>query len=90
MTAASLKFLSPQSGAPLDADVELGASVQDVIDNLIEGQFLKPASSDRSYSLVLARTGQALLPQQSLEQAGVQSGDHIEVTQSLTGALRSV
>ncbi len=83
-------FTSPNTSDSLPVTLEQQVTAQQAIQEMVNYQFLEPTDAQRPYTLVLSRTGQQLLPQQTLGHAGVRDGDTLEVVQVTGGARGEV
>lgn len=81
-----VRFLSPHGPGVLEAEVDPATTSGQALVDLVGAGFLRAPSATRTYSLVLGRTGQALLPGSKLQDAGVRDGDVVEVVQATEGA----
>jgi hypothetical protein len=81
-----VNFLHPRSSELFSADVAGSCTGADAIKGLLDAGFLTPAPAGMPYGLVSQKTGKEMLPQTSLEEAGVGPDDTISVFQEGRGA----
>ena len=79
-------FFHPRGSYTFPADVDADTTGQTCLENLIEKDFLKPPSDGQPYVLLRKTTNRQILPSMTMEQAGVQDEDGIQVLQQEQGA----
>lgn len=86
-----ISFIHPHTQSKLIADVSPHITGQEILrvlesnaDN--EHSFLTPLPQGHSYELSVSRTGHAIAPNMTLEEAGVVNGDYINIAPSVVGA----
>ena len=85
-----VNFAHPRSAKLFTAEIGPQCTGQQAIEGLLvgddQGPFLEQAPAGRPYELVLKKSKKAITPNMTFEQAGVESGDVIEVRQAGQGA----
>lgn len=88
--AIEVNFTHPRNARLFTAEISPQCTGQKAIDGLLvgdeEGPFLEPAPQGRPYQLVIKRTQGAITPHTTFADAGVISGDVIEIRQDGQGA----
>ncbi len=76
----ALTFTNPRDGKTYDADVGPEMQTHELVNNLIEVDFIQPAPPKQKYSFAIKRTGATIPADTSLEAAGVVDGDTLMIT----------
>lgn len=83
-------FTHPRNAKHFVAEIGPQCTGQQAVEGLLvgdeQGPFLEPAPQGRPYELVLKKSKAAITPNMTFAQAGVETGDVIEIRQAGQGA----
>jgi len=87
----AITFINPKNNArQFEADLSPECTGKMAIDGLLvgdhNGPFLEPTPTGRPYELIVKRSSSQITPNTTFREAGVISGDVIEIRQALQGA----
>lgn len=87
MANVELTFISVGDDAELDAELDDQMTTEQVVQALIQENFLTPLADTNRYYMLMIK-GRTTIPDgQTLAQAGVQSGDQIRVSPTQRGGF---
>jgi hypothetical protein len=82
----TVQFTSPHTSVATELDLSPEMTGSQVLAGAEQNGLLPKPQPGQPYGLVLQRTGAAITPNTSLQQAGVKTGDILTVTQAGQGA----
>lgn len=79
-------FLHPTDSLVFPAEVDPDTTGKTCTDNLVAERFIEPPPAGRPYAMAVQRSQRQVLPQMTMQEAGVQDKDALVILQQEQGA----